>query len=295
MAKRILGPILYAIFISPLFDIVQITFYADDGLKMVRNRDKNVLAELIQMEIKNIESWLSKSGMKVNESKTCLCLFHHQDTAPISITLNGVQIVSKTRINILGVIFDQKLQWADHIAHCVSKANKALLAIKLIKKFFTTKELLQLITSNFYSIMYYNSEIWHLQSLKVTLKQKLLSASARAIKICTKMKTDEISFIKLHEIYGRATPDKFLLYKHALTLYKLLNTTDHTLEWAAINYNQVFTSRQTHFVTTSTNLKRVGLNALSNRLNIINHRIPLSTFNKSFDTFKMHCKKEFLV
>ena len=42
------------------------------------------------------------------------------------------------------------------------------------KKYFNTTELLQLITSNFYSILYYNSEIWHLPSLKGNLKGKLL-------------------------------------------------------------------------------------------------------------------------
>ena len=45
----ILGPILYAIFISPLFKIEKVTFYADDGFSMVQSRDRNVMAELIQI------------------------------------------------------------------------------------------------------------------------------------------------------------------------------------------------------------------------------------------------------
>ena len=124
--------------------------------------------------------------MKANESKTCLCLFYNKDTAPIEITLNGVTIKSSKTINVLGVIFDQKLQWSEQIAHCTAKSSKALTAIKMIKIFFNTKELLQLITANFYSILYYNSEIWHLQSLKSNLKQKLLSSFAKAIQVCTK-------------------------------------------------------------------------------------------------------------
>ena len=101
--------------------------------------------------------------------------------------------------------------------------------------------------------------------------------------------------IKLHEMCQRATPDTFLLYKHALTLYKLLNNNDQTIEWAAINFNQVFTSRQIFFITSTTNLKKVGLNALANRMNVINGRIPLVHFNKSYDTFKVFCKNEFLI
>ena len=70
---------------------------------------------------------------------------------------------------------DSKLQWSNHIANASSKALKVLNAIKIIKKCFTKKELLQLVTSNVFSILYYNSKIWHLPSLKSELKQKLLS------------------------------------------------------------------------------------------------------------------------
>ena len=96
-----------------------------------------------------------------------ICLFHKGDTAPIKITINGNEVTSKKSINILGVIFDSKLQWSDHIAHTIKNSMSALNAIRLIKKFFTQKELLWLVTSNFYLIMYYNSEIWHLPSLKI--------------------------------------------------------------------------------------------------------------------------------
>ena len=38
-------------------------------------------------------------------------------------------------MNVLGVCFDSKLTWALHVANAINKANKALHAIKLIKKF----------------------------------------------------------------------------------------------------------------------------------------------------------------
>ena len=50
-----------------------------------------------------------------------------------------VSIVSSRKINVLGVIFDQKLQWSDHVAHCIQKSRKALTAIRLIKIFFHHK------------------------------------------------------------------------------------------------------------------------------------------------------------
>ena len=88
------------------------------------SRDKTTLSDLIKNKLERVSGWLSKSGMKVNEAKTSLCLFYNRDTTPIGVELNGVIIRSKTNINVLGVIFDQKLQWSDHVSHCVSKSNK---------------------------------------------------------------------------------------------------------------------------------------------------------------------------
>ena len=154
---------------------------------------------------------------------------------------------------------------------------------------------MQLITSNFYSILYYNSEIWHIQSLKCNLKQKILSSSAKAIKTCVKFKTNDLSYVRLHEMFNRATPEKFLLYKHALGLHKLYRSTDYSLEWTALNLNQILTSRQTKFITSRAHKRKVGLNAFSNRLFVLNDKIPLDTLNKSFESFKIYCKKLFLI
>ena len=135
---------------------------------------------------------------------------HRGDSTPITRNLYGKMIKSNKSMNVLGVIFDSKLQWADHIAHALKKSMKALNAIRLIRKFFTQKELLCLITSNFYSILYYNTEIWHMPTLKMTLKQKWLSASAKALRVSNKVMDYNQSFYSLHAMCKRATPEMFM-------------------------------------------------------------------------------------
>ena len=66
-------------------------------------------------------------------------------------------------------------------------------------------------------------------------------------------------------------------------------------EWLELNFNQVFTSRQTKFITLKTNRRKVGLNALANRAFILNNKIPLEWINMSLNTFKVYWKKEFLI
>ena len=106
------------------------------------------------------------------------------DQPLIELRINNERIRSKGAMNVLGVLFDSKLQWAEQVAQSIKKAKKALYAVRIIKHYFNKVELRQLLTSNYFSILYYNSEVWHLPSLHVNLKQYLLAASSAALKLC---------------------------------------------------------------------------------------------------------------
>ena len=129
-------------------------------------------------------------------------------------------------------------------------------AIGLLKKFFTKSELLNMITSNFYSILYYNSEIWHLPTLKASLKQKIISVSARALRAFSKVCDYYQSFASIHSDCNRATPEMLMEYKLALCLYKLYNFTFNSIELMQLNFNQILTGRQTCF--NSKDIKNTG-------------------------------------
>ena len=93
---------------------------------------------------------------------------------------------------------------------------------------------------------------------------------------------------------NRAMPNAIMLYKSAIQLYKLYNATEFTLDWTILNFDQIFTSRQTNFITFKLNKTKVGLNILANCLSLLNGKIPLVWLNISLPSYKMHCKKLFL-
>ena len=164
----------------------------------------------MEISLSLIMKWLTGSGLKVNEQKTDLCLFYKKDCTPVGLIVGDVIIRSNKRIMVLGVLFDCKLQWVQHVSQAFLKANSALNAIKIIKKYFTKEELLGLLTSNFYSKLYYNSEIWLIDNLNPRCKQMLLSASAKALKICMFFPDPELSFLHIHDINNRAMPHAFM-------------------------------------------------------------------------------------
>ena len=73
--------------------------------------------------------------------------------------INNVNTRSKTTINVLGIQFDSQMKWEPQVSQAIKKVRKALHGIRLIKKHFDKNELRQLLTSNYYSVLYYNSEV----------------------------------------------------------------------------------------------------------------------------------------
>ena len=197
-------------------------------------------------------------------------------------------------MNVLGLTFDSKLQWIPQISRAINGANKSLQAVKLIRKYFTKSEIVQLLTSNFYSKLYYGAEIWHIPTLNQNCKKLLLSASANALKLCNTFYDPSVSYLELHRIHNRALPNNFCLYRHSLLLYKLFNNFSTSKDWLDLNFQIVNTSRQVDLEIQNCSVYRVGNNILSNRLSCLNKKITLDMLNLTFEAYKIKCKALFL-
>ena len=197
-------------------------------------------------------------------------------------------------MNVLGVIFDSKLQWHYQVQSAVNKSKKALNAIFLIRKYFSKKQLLSIITSNFYTILYYNAEVWLIPTLSPQLKQKILSASSVPLKLCTPDYNYLMSYNSLHNLNQRATPTQFTIYTHALLLHKTYNDETMSNDWLNLFFNQQFNQRELNVKFHNTSSYRIGNNIISNRFTILNGKIKLSWLNDSYESYKIKCKETFL-
>ena len=113
-----------------------LTLFADDNYILEWDGQIAVLILNMTNKLERITKWLTNSGLKVNESKMEVCLFHCKDQHPVQITLNDQTLISKATMNILGVSFNCKLNWQAQIQQAISKSKKALQALWLIKKYF---------------------------------------------------------------------------------------------------------------------------------------------------------------
>ena len=165
----------------------------------------------------------------------------------------------------------------------------------MIKRFFSSTELKILLDSFFFSVLYYNSEIWLLPTLKSGQKQQLLSASANALRLLNYQNNPYISFDDLHKNNNKSTPVHYSKYKLSLLLFKLFNSTTKSNEWIHLTNQIILTGRQTKFISSKCNNYKIGLNILTNRFHEISNRIDLDCFNLSFPNFKRQMKILFLI
>jgi hypothetical protein len=70
-------------------------------------------------------------------------------------------------------------------------------------------------------------------------------------------------------------------------LFKLFNSPYHSIEFASLNVNLVLTPRQSQFQIIKTQRLKIGANNLSNRLYVLNGKIPLDWLNLSLGSFKI--------
>ena len=179
--------------------------------------------------------------LKNNEEKTEACLFYKRDHPTIALTINNKIIRLKKTINVLGVLFDSKLQWTAQVSQTINKSKKALHGIKLVSKYLTKTETKPLLTSNFYSILYYNCEIWLMSSLAPILKQHLLSASASALKLLNNVSDLRVSYDQLHKAHKRAPPIQMMKFRLSIQLCKTYKVND---DWIDLNMQHSFALRR---------------------------------------------------
>ena len=291
----ILGPILYALFIRPLYEIEKITTFADDNYIVSLHKNKKIALKELERKLEKIIKWLKDSGLKVNENKTELCIFHRINNTNGTLMIDNVMVTSKNEINVLGVTFDSKLQWCSQVSRAIKGANKSLQAIRLIRKYFTTYEIVQLLTSNFYSKFYFGSEIWHVPTLNRNCKKMLMRASANALKLCNNYYDPTISYIELHKLHNRALPSQFCKYWHSLLLYKVFNNSIPKRDWLDLNFQMINTRRQVFFEIHNQSVYKVGNNILPNRFSCLNKKVHLEMLNLSISAYKVKCKSIFLM
>lgn len=200
------SPKLYNLFLSDfpeLSDIIT-AFFADDLAILTQSMSPNNIQTKLQKAINKIHSYFTRWRLKINSEKTQAIFFtkrRKEEFLPNrKLKVDNVEIEWVSRIKYLGIIFDKKLIFADHVTSVIQKAQKYIkifypFICRKSKLFKKTKIILFKVV--FQSIMRYASPVWH--GCADTHKKRLQTQQNKILKMMMDLPF-YFSTTKLHRV-----------------------------------------------------------------------------------------------
>ena len=112
---------------------VQAQAFADDGVLYIVGKDPSVMLDLMQEALNKTAQWGVKNGLTFSAEKTTAMFFHRKykwKHPNRKLKLSGVEINYTDRQTFLGLYFDPKLSFTDHINQKIAKVKKHLMLIR---------------------------------------------------------------------------------------------------------------------------------------------------------------------
>lgn len=190
-----LGPILFVIYTSKLFDIVRhhlpnVHTYADDTQVYIsfkpNTSDQKSALHALEACVADIRKWMLCDRLMVNDDKTEFLIIGTKQQLE-KITINKVSVgntivTPSTEVRNLGVWLDSNLSMSNHISKTCSSALYYLYNIRRIRKYLSreaTQTLVHaLVTSR---LDYCNSVLYNLPAYQIKKMQRVQNTAARLI------------------------------------------------------------------------------------------------------------------
>ena len=140
----VLDPLLFIQYTSVTFDLVEnrLFAYADDSTLLAvvhKPEDRPAVAASLNSDLARIREWCNHWCMILNLNKTKAFIVSRSRTVSPphgDLDLSVVFIRASSNLDILGVKFDSKLTFEDHVRSIVSRVFKRIGNLRLVKRIF---------------------------------------------------------------------------------------------------------------------------------------------------------------
>jgi ribonuclease HI len=185
----VISPLLFLIMINDIpqgLDGVEMTLFADDSSIYAGHRNHKRLENIIQNSINTIKEWCNKNGFKISTSKTVGVLFTKKRRIPnIKIKLGKDSVKIEKKAKFLGVIFDCRLSWKQHIEYVITKCKNRMNLMRAVSGNHwgaSKKALLNIYRALIRSVIDYGNVVY--ASAPKSYLDKLSSIQTQALKLC---------------------------------------------------------------------------------------------------------------
>lgn len=179
----VLGPLIFNVFVSDINTNIEDmrVQYADDThivMPLLKTSTEIEIMKEINSEINMMNNWCQSNDLKLNTKKSKLMMCLKRNVTLQDLKFDIPQIPT---MKILGVKFNNKLTWKDHINDIVKSCNRSFYILRKSKHFVSNRELFQLYHAIILSKIEYACPLF--VGLPKTLSGKLERIQRRAFKI----------------------------------------------------------------------------------------------------------------
>ena len=261
----------------------------------ISGSDINALFDVLNIELAALLEWLNANRLTLNVDKTFYMLFHRKriKTDNLKLTIGQGTLKQPFQCKYLGLLIDNKLNWAAHVAHVKSKISKCVGILMKARPCLTRKCLLDLYYSFVYPYLIYCVEIWdHVGDRLLNPLSLVQKKIIRIITFSAFLAHTAPIFLKL-----RLLPlCKIVLQRTSVFMYKLMNNMlPIAMNSLVVRNNDRsihhYNTRQNHHLRGSRPKCKTVVNSFTNRSfqiwNAISSKVNI---NVSMSIFKSNVK-----
>ena len=216
----ILGPLLFNIYLSDLFIFFQesdLANYADDNTPYACEKDIEAVLIKLEQDSKRLIEWVCYNSLKANPDKFHLLL--SSDDTNLLVNVDNYEIFNSNCEKLLGVKFDNKLKFNEHVSGLCKKASQKLHALARIAHYMSTEKRRIIMKAFINSQFGYCPLVWMFHDR--TLNRRINKIQERALRI---VYDDQLStFDELLQKDNSFTVHERNIQALAIEIYKVVN------------------------------------------------------------------------
>jgi hypothetical protein len=186
----IISPTLFLIMINDLkvkVPGVTLSLFADDSATYKSGKNIDGIVKDLQLSLNHIMEWCNKWGLKISTAKSCGVVFTCKRKIKINqpLEINNCPLKMEKKVKFLGMLFDSKLTWNDHVNYIVDKCKSRLNLMRSLTgtAWGSSKRCLMTIYRVLVrSLLDYGAIA--LDSALISAKKKLDTVQCKALRIC---------------------------------------------------------------------------------------------------------------
>lgn len=131
----ILGPFLFTLYVHdiPKQPRTSLACFADDTASFTSSTDEDLIISRLQLSLDGLKAYFQDWKLKLNDAKTEAIMFSRKQRAPArTIRIGGHCIPWRDTVKYLGITFDKKLNWTQHVANVKIKSVAVMIGLNPI-------------------------------------------------------------------------------------------------------------------------------------------------------------------